>query len=172
MQLASQLSSRVLIINLRDLPEGPDSPQWPTVIDVLQRLSTTAMRLGLQLAAQTGEAPLSALQALVGELPERAIGFDLHPAQLIAAGVAPLEFIQAVGPAITHVHAADAVRDLAAGRAVEVQLGRGTAEFPELLGSLEEFSYQGWITIERSDSANPVEETATAVEYLEAVIRG
>jgi sugar phosphate isomerase/epimerase len=51
----------------------------------------------------------------------------------------------------------------------EVELGRGAADMPELLGRLTEFDYRGWVTIERRDSANSIEEIGNAVEYLRSL---
>ena len=65
-----------------------------------------------------------------------------------------------------YVHAADATRDLAERRNIEVPLGRGTAEFPELLAILEEHHYGGYITIERRQSDNAIFEISQAVQYL------
>ena len=53
-----------------------------------------------------------------------------------------------------HVHATDGTRDLAHGRGIEVQLGRGLAEFPELLGILEEHQYRGLLNNERRHGEN------------------
>ena len=60
-----------------------------------------------------------------------------------------MEAVEALGPRILHVHARDGVRDLARGRGLEVPLGRGSADFPGLLGALENFSYRGYFTIAR-----------------------
>ena len=58
-----------------------------------------------------------------------------------------------LGRECLHVHACDAVRDLSRGQAFEVELGRGSADLPGLLGRLTEFDYPGWVTIERQNSA-------------------
>ena len=73
------------------------------------------------------------------------------------------------GRHIAHVHAVDGVYDLASGHGVEVQLGRGSADFPEILGSLEEFGYQGWLTIERRDSRQPIVDIENAIKYLRSM---
>jgi sugar phosphate isomerase/epimerase len=69
---------------------------------------------------------------------------------------------------VLHVHACDAVRD-AAGRGREVELGRGTADMPQLLGLLTEFDYQGWVTIERRESADSISEIENAVAFLRSL---
>jgi sugar phosphate isomerase/epimerase len=65
-----------------------------------------------------------------------------------------------------HVHAKDGVRDLAQGRGVEVPLGRGSVDFPSLLGALEEKGYRGYFTIERENAEDPQAEVGQAVQYL------
>ena len=61
------------------------------------------------------------------------------------------------------------MRDLAQGRGLEVPLGRGAVDFPELLGVLEEHQYNGYLTIEREPSANPTYEIEQAVRYLRSI---
>ena len=58
---------------------------------------------------------------------------------------------------------------LGGAAAIDVELGRGSAELPELLGALEEFDYRGWATVERRNSPRPVEDCADAVAYLRAL---
>ena len=67
------------------------------------------------------------------------------------------------------VHAKDGVRDLAQGRGLEVPLGRGTVDFPELLGQLEEHNYRGYFTIERERADDPVFEIGQAVSFLRQI---
>jgi sugar phosphate isomerase/epimerase len=55
------------------------------------------------------------------------------------------------------------------GGAVEVELGRGSADFPELLGSLEEYDYRGWVTVQRRSSTRTVEDAADAIAFLRAL---
>ena len=107
--------------------------------------------------------------ASLGSQPVGSIGNPrLHGLRSAARTVVSQEAVELLGPDVLHVHACDAVRDLA-GRGNEVELGRGTADFPELLGRLTEFDYRGWITIERRDSANPIAEIENAVAYLRAL---
>ena len=82
-------------------------------------------------------------------------------AALIHHGNDPAEAVAVLGRRVLHVHACDAVRDLARGQAIDVELGRGAADLPSLLGRLEEFNYNsgatgGWVTIECPNSADPV----------------
>ena len=49
---------------------------------------------------------------------------------------------------------------------MRVPLGQGAAEYPELLGILEEHQYRGYLTVARDESDNPLDEIAAALDYL------
>ena len=69
---------------------------------------------------------------------------------------------------VQHVRATDGVRDLAKGRGIETQLGRGAADFPELVALLEEHQYRGFYTIQR-DAADPIAEIKQSVSFLKSL---
>jgi sugar phosphate isomerase/epimerase len=137
------------------------------MVEALTAIGAYGERVGVRLAAQTG-GPSQDLARLIAALPENTVGVDLHPTGLIFGGQSPRDAVELLGPHVLHVHACDAVRD-AAGRANEVELGRGSAELPELLGQLTEFDYRGWVTIERCESSDPITEIENAVAYLRAL---
>jgi sugar phosphate isomerase/epimerase len=164
MVLASQLRAPVLVCNLGGLTASTER-----LTEVFTALGAHGMRLGVQLAAQARFTSFEQLAEFIATLPEGSLFLDLHPAHLLAQGHSPSEFVSTLGQHIAHVHAVDAVRDFSTGRNLEVELGRGSADFPSLLGQLEEFEYRGWITIERNGSEQVVEDCANAVKYLRAV---
>ena len=63
----------------------------------------------------------------------------------------------------------DGVRDPGRRRGIETSLGRGSVDFPELLGALQERDYRGYLSIERDGSDDPAVEIAQAVQYLSAL---
>jgi sugar phosphate isomerase/epimerase len=52
---------------------------------------------------------------------------------------------------------------------VEVQLGRGSVDFPELLAKLAERGYRGYFTVLRNDAADPAAEIGQAIKYLRSL---
>jgi sugar phosphate isomerase/epimerase len=187
MRLASQLHARLLVFNLGPVPAlpsdrnevatgGPENEPhharddgWSALVDVLASLASHGNHLGVQLAAYAPSADPRQLQHLISELPEGALGVDLSPALLVAARGSAIDFVDVLGPHIVHVHGNDAVRDLRSHQGVEVELGRGSADYPELLGRLEEFGYRGWITLVRQYSDRQLEDLDNAVRYLRAL---
>lgn len=169
MRFAHDLRTEVVINRVGQVPADSNDARFRCLVDALTALGAYGERVGARLAAQTGSEAPQDLARLIAALPEHTLGVNLHPSGLILAGHSPREAVELLGPHVLHVHACDAVRDVAAGRGMEVELGRGTADFPELLGRLSEFDYRGWVTIERRDSADPMTEIANAVSYLRAL---
>ncbi len=169
MRFASDLGARILVCTLGSLPESEAASERIVLDDVLQTLASHSHRLGVRLAAQAASVSPSVLRDFVDSLPEGTLGLDLHPGQLLAHGNSPREFVEVAGKYISHLHAVDAVRDLSTGSSDEVQLGRGTVDFPEILGMLEEHGYREWLTLERRHATQPVEEMQCAVQYLRSL---
>jgi len=168
MRMASQLGARILIGNLGPLPDKESPDERATLVDALQSLAVYGNREGVLLVVQTTESPQKLVDFLA-TLPEGILALDLHPARLIAQGESPAEFVTTAGKYLAHVHAVDGVYDLASRSGVEVELGRGSADFPELLGMMEEFGYRDWLTIERRASQQPLEDIGNAVKYLRSL---
>jgi sugar phosphate isomerase/epimerase len=168
MRMASRLEARVLVLAIgRVPPEG--APDRSILENALASLSAHGNYVGVQLALQCPEVSPEELAALLNSLPFGLVGADLSPADLIRNNQSPRDFVAAVGPRIAHVYANDAVRGCAGAEAIDVELGRGSADVPELFGALEEFNYRGWATVERRNSPRPADECADAVAFLRSL---
>jgi len=165
LKLAYELGTNVVVNHIGRVPEK-GTPAWSIMAEALADIGRYGQRVGATLAAETGTESGEELAGLITSLPTASLGVDLNPANLIINGHSPRDAAKALGEHVLHVHATDGTRDLAHGRGIEVQLGRGLAEFPELLGILEEHHYRGYITIERRQSENAAAELADAVKYL------
>lgn len=168
MRMASQLDARTMTITLGDLPEAEDDAH-ATLRDALESLTAQGEKLGVRLAAQAPSAEPAALRQFLANFPESALGVDLSPADLLLAGKSPREFVEGLGDQVAHVYANDAVRALGGGGTETVELGRGTADVPALLGMLEEHNYRGWLTVERRHSPSPIDDCRNAVAFLRAI---
>jgi sugar phosphate isomerase/epimerase len=169
MQMAQSLGAAVVVNHVGHIPAKPEGSEWNLLLQVLTDLGRHAQRIGGMLAAQTGHAGGADLARLIAALPDGSIGVDLDPGQLIVNGFSATEAVEILGPHIMHVHATDGVHDLARSRGLEVPLGRGSVDYPALLGSLEERGYRGYFTIQRETAENPEFEIGQAVEYLRSL---
>jgi sugar phosphate isomerase/epimerase len=171
MRFAHDLGARVVINQVGRVPEDEQSDDWQTLTEALADLGAEGHRVGALLAAKTGSESGPDLARLLGALPEGTIGVDLDPGQLIVNGFSASEAAESLAGRVLHVTASDAVRDLALGRGLEVQLGRGAADFPELIARLEQRGYQGWFTVTRRGADDPIHEIDEGIEFLKNVTR-
>ncbi len=169
MRFAQSLGAPFLVNQIGRVPADEKSADWRTLVEVLTDLGGYGQRVGAILAAETGSESGPDLRRLLNALPTGFVGVTLDPGNLIINGFAPLEAIDVLGSDILHVHAKDGVHDRAKGRGVEVALGRGSADFPALLGALEERQYRGYWSIERERADDPAYEIGQAVEYLRSL---
>jgi len=166
LKLAYDLGANVVVNHIGRVPPESDAATTSMLIQALSDIGRHSQRVGAMLAAETGTESGADLAALIARLPPGSIGVDFNPANLIIHGHSPREAAAALAPHVLHIHATDATRDLALGRGVEVALGQGSAEFPELLALLEEQQYRGYITVARRDTSDPLADVRQAIEFL------
>jgi sugar phosphate isomerase/epimerase len=166
MSVAYELGTNVVVNHIGRVPPATDLAARSTLIQALADLGRHGQKVGAMLAAETGTESGDELAGLIAELPPFSIGVDFNPANLIINGHSPRQAIGALAPHVLHIHATDATRDLAQGRGIEVPLGQGNAEFPELLAALEEQLYRGFITVARRDTDHPLAEVRQSLEFL------
>lgn len=171
MRLAFQLGAPVVVNHVGMVPpqpaEGePESREWNTLVEALADLGKFGQHIGALLAATTGSESGPELARLLAALQPGSIGVDFNPGNLVVNEHDPIAAVAALGPSILTVHATDGVRELAKRRGIEVQLGRGSVDWPALLGALEEHGYRGWYTIERRLAQDPEREFAQAIGFL------
>jgi sugar phosphate isomerase/epimerase len=169
LRAAYEIGTNVVVNHIGRVPAEDDLPALSTMRTALADVGREGQRVGAMLAAETGTESGADLLKLIESLPPGSIGVDFNPANLIVHGHDPRAAAKQLGAHVLHVHATDGTRDVAAGRGIEVPLGRGSVEFPELLAALEEHQYRGYLTIRRREASNPLEEIAAAVKYLRAL---
>ncbi len=168
MPVVRELGAGLLVVRPGRI-DAADAPRHQRMVESLTALAVQGERVRAQLLLHSGDAPPATLAELLTQLPEGLVGVALHPGELLRAGHDPQAALEELGPHVRYLYAADAVHDLGSRRVVEVELGRGVTELPELLGSLEEFGFRGWTTIERLSGSNPVEDVGNAVAFLQAL---
>lgn len=170
MQFAYDLGASVVINQVGQIPTEPGGLQWDLLVQVLTDLGRFGQRVGAMLAVETGAEDATTLRQLLDALPAGSIGINLDPGNLIVNGFSASDAAKQLGEHVMHVHAKDGVRDLAQGRGLETQLGRGAVDFAEILAILEEHEYRGYFTIERQRASDPVLEVGQAVQYLRNLV--
>jgi sugar phosphate isomerase/epimerase len=166
MRAAYELGTNVVVNHIGRVPPESDSAATSTMVQALTDLGRYGQKVGAFLAAETGTESGDMLAQLIARLPPGSLGVDLNPASLIVHGHSPRAAVEALAPHVMHVHATDATRDLALARGMEVPLGQGNAEFPELLAVLEEQQYRGYLTVSRRQSDDPMADLKQSLQFL------
>ncbi len=167
LKLAYNLGTSVVINHVGRIPAETETVEWNMLCESLTDLGRHGHRVGALLAAETGPDSPEDMSRLIEALPAGSLGIDFHPAQLVLHSQSPAEMLKKVGKHVLHVHVADATRDVALRRGFEVSLGRGSVDWPDILGRLEEHEYRGWFTLQRRDTQKPVEELADGLRFLQ-----
>lgn len=166
MQFAHDVGASVVVNHVGRVPADRGSDSWRLLVEVLHELGQHGHRVGASLAAETGTESGEQMARLLADLPAETIGVDFNPGQLLLNGFSPLEAVAALGPAILLVHASDAALELSGRRGNPVVLGQGAADFPALLGALEENDYHGYFTVGSHTGDDPEDEIAQGIQYL------
>ena len=169
MRFAYELGTNVVVNQIGRVPEDPEDANFDLLRQALSDIGAEGLRCGATLAARTGTESGETLLQLIKAIPDGSLSIDFDPGNLIINGFSASDAIKSLARHVVHVHARDGVQDLSKGRGLEVALGRGSADFPFLLGTLEEQGYRGWLTVQRDESEDPVTEISQAASFLHNV---
>ena len=171
MAVAYRIGSPLVVNQIGTVPPPPteDSPSesFEQLAAVIEDLGRHGDRVGVHFAAETGTEPGENLAALLDRSTEGFVAAALNPGQLIVNRFDVSAAISSLRDRIQIVQAVDGVLDLAAGRGLRVPVGEGTADFPALIGQLEDLPYRGaYVLSSTSPPENALREMTAAAEYL------
>lgn len=166
LRLAYQLGCHSLVCDIGEIPSPEQTTLRDQWIDVVNDIGRFGQREGAFLAAKTGIASPAALAAFIQDCDTGSLMVDLDPGNLLLHGHSLEDVVPALGPHTLQLHVRDAVRDFAARRAIEVEVGRGSVDWSLILSGLEQHGFQGYATIARSDAKHARLEYQQACEYL------
>lgn len=169
LKFARDLGASLVINQVGRIPADVESREFRLLVEVLSDLAAFGQRAGALLAAETGSESGAELDRLLSALPAGLGCAVLNPANLIMNGFSPLDAVAALGSKISFVHIKDGLQDRASGRGVETPVGRGSVDFPAVLGALEERGYRGPLCIETDRPDDPIAEMRHAAEYLQSL---
>lgn len=164
MKLAYRLACPVVVNSIGSIPEDEQDPRYVVLQSVMDDLGRYGTRVGASFAAETGCNSGQQLANLLNRSSNGFVAVAFNPGQLIIHRLDVHQTLLALKDRIQLVCAVDGVIDLSAGRGVAVRLGQGTADFPQLIGILEDVQYRGRYLVGREDST--IEELQQGIEYL------
>lgn len=164
MLLAYKLGAPVLVNSIGPVPDQTTDARYQTLAQVMDDLGRYGARVGAFFAAETGSESGETLAGLLDASDDGFVAVALNPGQLIVNRFSVPQAVQSLRDRIALVCAVDGVIDLAAGRGIMVPLGQGIADFPQLLGLLEDHQYRGRFVVGRAEST--FDELQDGLEYL------
>ncbi|MFO1021355.1 MAG: sugar phosphate isomerase/epimerase [Planctomycetales bacterium] len=168
MAFTFQMKARVLTVRIGPFPEPADSPEARRMTQILEELAAHGNHVGVQLAViptqQSAEQLLASLQGIETGF----VGVDFDPTAFLSAGEDPAQALRTLHDRLLHFEVRDAFRQQA-GQIREVPVGRGEVEWIEVIPSLLETEYTGWLTASRTDGPDRVGDCARAIEYLQQI---
>ncbi len=172
MLFAAQLKTKVVTVRLGSIPVDHDSEQWKIMCDVLNDLVSYGNHIGAILSITPSHQPLDSVLDLLAHIEKGPIGINFDPAQLVLSDQKPIELLQRLHQYVSHVVVRDAVRDESLGGGIEVPVGRGEVVWDELIATLSEAGYNGWMTVDRSQGDDILGDATRAIQFVRNISLG
>lgn len=168
LDFAYLMKTTTVVARLGRIPDETDSASYELLIDVLNDIARHSNRAGTTLAiTPTVDSPES-VKRLIERVVEGPLGLNLDIGGIVMSGNDPLAMYRANYDRVLAVQVRDGLRDID-GQGQEVPVGRGETSWDELLATLHEGGYRGWMTITRSTGDDRIVDMAKAVKFVQTV---
>ena len=168
LSLSYDLGPRLVVVHAGKIPEKEDDARAPFMKEGLTALGQHGDRVGALLALETGLESGAVLKQYLDRFDCGSLGASFNPGNLLINGHNPMESARALGTRLVYAHATDA-RQASAGKSL-VPLGRGDIDWLEMLATLEEIGYHGWLIVDREAGLYALPEAAAGVKFLRRLI--
>lgn len=168
LRFAADLRAPALIIRVGAIPAA-ETDQRTLFVEVLNDLARAGEHVGVTFTVTAGREPAVQLAELLKSVTAGPIGVNCDPAAAVMNERDPAEEIRLLHEHLNHVRVRDGLRDTD-GAGVEVPVGRGEVDWDELLASLAEIGFAGWMTPDRTSGEDMASDAARAVSYLRNVM--
>ena len=134
------------------ISEDTESDQFAEMVEVLREVSEDCADKGLNLNLETGQESAEALLEVLDRVDMDNLGVNFDPANMVLYGSGePLPALRKVGNHVRSCHCKDAAWSDRPGETwgEEVPLGEGDVDVEDYIRILNDFGYNGPLTIER-----------------------
>lgn len=174
LELAKYFETDIVTTHIGTVPQDKNDPTYAIMQEACGTLGAFADSIGSSFAIETGPETAVVLREFLDSLSsQKGMAVNLDPANLIMdMDDDPVQAVYTLKDYIVHTHAKDGIRlndPTLAKPSKEVPLGTGKVDFPKYLAALEDIGYKGFLTIEREVGANPAQDIADAVTFLNKI---
>lgn len=163
--LCVDLQTPILTTHIGTVPEDADSSAYAHLIDAVRDIAVYAAERGCCFATETGTEPAERLARFLADVDCDGAKVNYDPANFCMRGFEHLEGVQILKQYIVHTH----VKDGLTNQPKEMPLGKGNVDIPAYVDALRAIGYNGYLTIERKYTTEPLVELPEAVKYLKTL---
>ncbi len=169
MELAALLKVPYLSVRVGRIPAEEESRNWQMLCEVMNDLARHGNHIGVTLAIVAGTEPTERVNQFLEEIRTGPLAIDFDPARQLVEGESISTRLRGLHRHVKEFTARDAVRDFSGG-SEETSLGRGEVVWDELLATLVEIDYRGWITLQRTGGEHRQQELERSARYLQNIL--
>ncbi|MEO2017765.1 MAG: TIM barrel protein [Fuerstiella sp.] len=143
--------------------------EFSLLCEILNDLAQHGNHVGCVLNLQLATYDLRLIKRLLSEVRTGPLSIVLDPATAVMTGASVTDTYRDLYQHVGYVRARDAIRDVD-GAGVEVGVGDGVVDWVQLLPTLTEADYNGWICVERTGGDSRADDVRHGVSYLKTLI--
>ena len=149
---------------------GPsESKQFEMLCDILNDLVAVGSREGATLQLQLANYDAKRISRLLDRIKAGPVALVFDPAICVMTGSRPVKLFRDLYHSFGYMRARDAQKDVDGG-GIETPLGDGSVDWMELLPTLVEANFPGWICIERTGGDQRADDVSRAVSTLRKLL--
>lgn len=171
MSLAAQFRVGLLTFRTGPIPTPEELGPSADFRRILEDLALYGNHVGVVPAVTPGGESPERLDQLLSEIKTGFVGIDCDPSCNLADSGKTARILRALHGRISHFRIRDAHRDLD-GRIREAVVGRGEVDWTEIIPTLQEIEYHGWLTIDRTEGSDRIGDAQRAIEFLKTLFFG
>jgi sugar phosphate isomerase/epimerase len=146
-----------------------DAQKFQTLCQILNDLTAFGSRHGATLQLLVSGYPADRIRRLNDQVTSGPLGIVFDPAVCVMSGRSPVTTFRDLYTHLKYVRFRDAQIDVDGG-GVEVRHGEGRVEWDEMIPTLLEAGYHGWVTVERTGGDQRSEDVTGAIKAIRKLL--
>ena len=149
--------------------ENTQEKEFALLCEILNDLTQHGNHVGCTLNLQLSTYDLPLTQRLFSEVKAGPLSIAFDPATAVMTAANVVNTFRNLYSKIGYVRARDALRDVD-GAGIEVAVGDGNVDWTQLLPTLSEADYHGWICVERTGGDERADDVRRGISVLKDLI--
>ena len=170
MRFAYSIKANTLCLRVGRIPEDPESKERKLLVEGLSDLAKHANHIGTALAITPSNDSAETLRTLLDEIKTGPIGIDFDPAHFAMTRRPVAESLRLLHNLVLHFQLRDGDAGIDGGQ--EEAVGQGNVDWIEVLATLGEMDYRGWLTSIRTQGSDPGYDVRQGLKFIQRIMLG